>query len=267
MDQEALVEELLDEGTRLDFALRRSDAVLESPVVALDVNAAQWAMIFGVPDRLSRRHVYELLQQLIVRLGLRISLDQIVLVKASDPGLRELRSLGPARARQGWPSDLTPVDVGGRLFVDARSARPSFAHFEDAVEEAIRSFYRDDALIERGGGSWLNQVANEQVGAGARAIEADLVIQTPGEIILVEAKAYRKPVGVQQVMAAFGRLSFYQRMRGQGIRIGMIVVSMSGFTSAAISYFAAFRDIALVSWSIGDEPIELADAFARIERS
>jgi hypothetical protein len=112
MDQEALVDLALEDGARLDFELRRRGIALDTPIAAYDLSIEQWALLFGIPPQLSRRHVYEEMQSAISTLGLTLSLDQIVLVKNSDPGLRELKSAVPAVQGRAWQSQFSGAIPG-----------------------------------------------------------------------------------------------------------------------------------------------------------
>jgi hypothetical protein len=265
MDQEALVDLALEDGARLDVELRRRGIALDTPIAAYDLSIEQWALLFGIPPQLSRRHVYEEMQSAISTLGLTLSLDQMVLVKNSDPGLRELKSVVPADQGRAWQSQSPPVEVGGRSFTLARSIRPGTLQYEDAVGEAFRSLLSADTSFQRGdSGLWPLRHHALEGRVRRRGPGIDFVATWDERVLLIEAKATRRPLAVSQVLSAFGQLSYYQRELEHSRTVALILVSMAGFTDAVKAEFENFADFLLVSWSIGQDREVIAEAIARL---
>ncbi|WP_181778878.1 hypothetical protein [Pseudonocardia pini] len=268
MDQEALVESALEDGARLDVELNRRGIMLEAPIVAYDLDAGRWALLFGFSARLSRRQIYEQAQNAIQTLGLRLELDHIVLVKDSDPGIKELRELAGSVRRASWESSTPSVEIAGRQFSSPQVVRVSPLQFEEAVGQALRSVLPSGFRLQRGY-EFLPPVsdADMMVRRPRRVIEVDYVAVTDGAIVLVEAKASRKPLLSERVLSALGQLTYFRHELGGGQPVSLVLVSMSDFSGAVRREFEGIEGFVLVAWSVGQDRSVLAEAVARAASS
>lgn len=265
MDQEALVDALVEDGFLLDREIRRRGIQLDTPIAALDTDTGAWALVFGIPDQTSRRIAYNGMQDAIKALSLRLSLDQIVLVKATDPGLRELRSMStPANGGSAWHSGPPSVEAAGRTFASPRALRPSPQNYESAVGEAIRSTLPPNTVFRAQRDAAERLSGTILPGHRLPAFDVDLLLETAGNVVLVEAKANHRPLGSHQVLSSFGKLSLFQRSAPAGQQFSMAVVAMAGFSDTAMSIFQRSTDFALITWALGEDPHVIRDALARL---
>ncbi|MEV4545251.1 hypothetical protein [Micromonospora echinaurantiaca] len=271
MDEEALVEALVADGSRLESAFRKEtgQSWTTPPITAFDVELGQWQILFPLPGSMSRISAYDLLQKIIRTLGLNLTIDQIVLVKAADRGLRELRgsvsTYGPRHiGRQ------PPVEVAGRLFADPRILSVDPRTFEQQVSKALRRVLPGAQVMDE---RELNQRRKREKMDRLRhnwlfhnPARPDITVFSGNSVLLVEAKAPRRPLPASAVMASLGLLMYATR-KWQEVRVaGMILVSALGFTSQVEAEFGLFEDFKLVSWDDEEGEILLGDAAHQLLR-
>jgi hypothetical protein len=265
MDEEALVEALVAEGSRLESAFRKETghSWITPPITAFDVELRQWQILFPLPNTMSRISAYDQLQEIIRVLGLNLTIDQIVLVKAADRGLRELRGSVSAYGAH-HTGRQPPVEVAGRLFVDPRILSVDPRTFEHQVLKALRRILPDAEVMN-------DQDLNHRRKRGKLDLlrhdflfhnpaRPDITVFFDDSVLLVEAKAARRPLSISAVVASLGLLTYTTR-KWQEVRVaGMILVSASGFTSLTEAEFGLFQDFKLVSWDDDEGEMLLADA-------
>lgn len=260
MDEEALVETLVTEGALLESALQ-TEAQLPgaSAIVARDDELDEWHLLLPVPREYSRLHFYETLQELLERLDLTLPLDRIVLVKDTDPGLRELRGVSaPYFSYRSWRT--APIEVGGRHFSDSLRVRIEPRVFEQQVATAIASALPDAEFLSDRDMRTLGLAS----GTREMPLPVDFALSYRGELILVEVKTSRRPITQTPTLAAFGALCYMQRVTRQTVRLAFI--SMTGFSDRVEHAFGDFPDIALVSWQFHQDPELLGEAVQRLAR-
>jgi hypothetical protein len=231
--------------------------------VARDVDLDEWNLLIPLPNEASRLNFYEFLQARLRSLDLTLPLDRIVLVKENDPGLRELRSISTSVfARES--SRATPVEVAGRYFTNPVRVQIEQQLFEQQVASALRAalpwveqFNPRESWGTDSGHSWRREVV--------LPLPVDEAFRYRDKVILVEAKASRRPLAHSTVLAAFGALSFLQRITSEPVC--MALVSATGFSDQAYQAFGEFRDLALVSWRVSQGPRPLLDAVDRLSLS
>lgn len=255
MDEEALVDRLIAEGSRLEYGLvRRFPAMKPSKaLVALDVNLQEWQILLPIPEGASRLKLYNGIQEIIQELELSLTVNRIVLVKASDPGLQELRgnSSSPYAHHGGINQD--PIDVAGRLFASPRELRVDPRLFEKQIFELLRSGLDGYAHVMTG--QEAARVGGLEFGAQDASLHetrilnyVDILVLGQSSLLLVEAKAARHPIPMSGVLGGLGLLSFFQRLPNLHSAINMIFISASGFTAQVERDLGHFHDFHLATW-------------------
>lgn len=272
MDEEALVETLVSEGARLDAWLRTNGrgAATTPPVVAFDVEMGEWQVLFALPPNESRLHAYDRLQEAIHHLGLMLTIDRVVMVKPSDPGLQELLSGAPAFGTH--PSKHhTPVEVAGRFFVDPRTVWIDPRTFERQVFESLQRIAPQDSRVLRDTELRMERRRSRDFyGTGTEPLPPnlppDMALVSDEVTILVEAKSTRRPLSLNQALNSLGLLAYAQRT-GWGRHLGgLILVSAAGFTAQCEAALGHIEDIALVNAMEPDLDMSLQNAVHRLFR-
>jgi hypothetical protein len=266
MDQEALVDQALEDGARLDIELSRRGFALSSPIAAYDLNADQWTLLFAFPARMSRRQIYEQAQAAIARLDLRLDLDHIVLVKDVDPGMQELADLAVSFRRPNLESATPSIEVAGRLFSNPQIIRISPFQFEEAVWQVLGSVLSSRFELRRDNDFTSSTPEFEPISRQSRRlVHVDFAAITDDSVVLIEAKAARKPLLSDKVLSALGRLTYYRHALGHSRRVSLVLVSMADFSQAMKREFETFEGFVLTTWTPGQDRAIIADAVARAD--
>lgn len=259
-----MVDTLVELGARLEVAIR-TQALLPDPVliVALDADSDEWQLVAGLPRGLSRLTFYEQLQSLISRLELPLSLDRIVLAKDDDPGWKELKGAASLHYRGStWGIRMTPVEVGGRMFLSPLRTRVSSRAFESQVFEMVRTAFPDDIYS-------LRELEEERIDRSAdrwpARVAVDFAVRVGDALVLVETKARTRPLGHAAVLTSLGALTYERHLSGSNVC--MLLVSMSGYVGLVEESMSDFPHFRLLTWQGHEGPQPLVKALASLTSS
>lgn len=258
MDDEALVETIVSDGAQLEARLQR-DLRLPggSTIAARDVEANDWNLLVVLPKDLSRLHFYEVLQDYLQNLELSVPLDRIVLVKETDPGLRELRgAAAPWMSHRSWAT--APIEVAGRLFADPLRVRIEPRVFEDQVAAAIQAGLEAVEIVAPRD---VQRLGWDDLAHRGLPVIVDFVLRYQDSLVMIETKVSRRPLTHTPVLAALGQLAYAQRVTRQPVRLAL--VSMSGFSDRIEEALDVFPDVALLTWQPHDGSLALASSLKR----
>ncbi|MEV1073891.1 hypothetical protein [Micromonospora parva] len=255
MDEETLVDRLIAEGARLEHGLvRRFPAMRHSKaLVALDVSLQEWQILLPLPAGTSRLQLYNGIQEIIQELELSLTVDRIALVKANDPGLKELRGSSSSPYAHHGGINQDPIDVAGRLFASPRELRVDSRLFEQQIFELLRSGLGSYAQVLTG--QEAARVGGLEIGSQYISLHetrvlnyVDVLVLGQSSLLLIEAKAARHPVTMSGVLSGLGLLSYFQRLTNLRPPISMIFISASGFTAQVERDLGHFDDFHLAAW-------------------
>lgn len=269
MDEEALVEAVVADGSRLESALlKRARGSRMSPgVAALDVDLGEWQILLPLPDGMSRLKVYNILQQIIRDLNLNLTVDRIVIVKPGDPGLLELRGSSSSYARRA-SANQAPIEVAGRFFVAPRELRVDPQIFERQIFELLRNDLEPDVRVISGmEASRIDETQSLNIPSNWRPSpvlrHVDIVAFGYHSTLLVEVKAAKHPIATGAALSSFGLLAYMQRTSAPHSTFGMMLVSATGFTPQTVSELGQLDDFVLTAWDGGEAGLRILDAARR----
>lgn len=239
MDEEVLVTALVEDGARLAVDLQKQGRLPRLPVWAFDDGASAWMLLIPFRETDSRRDLYGDIQRLLRKYSeSQIALDQIVLVRESDPGFVELAAAARRNYLSSVQRDLS-IEVNGRTYSDARAYEGSPNFFEQQIERVVRDALPEGAVLHHG---------RSVDRAEFKSIDPpDLVLATGGITTLIEVKATQRPVGMSSALQALGLLA-HARPQMPGRRVEMMLVSLSGFTPGVESEMRFHSSLLLIDW-------------------
>jgi hypothetical protein len=243
----------LADGARLIQELDKLGFPVTAAFWAYDPILETWRLIIAAPskDIESLMSVYRLIQQIIEDAELTISLSMVSLIPDDDSNVRNLRALAESGTQDVIGTPIGSTEIAGRMFDEVQVYRHDALRYERMILEALQRIKPSSAVLRDAHRLDL-----------PKRLEIDFLLDDGGEAVVIEAKLWSRPVSSKVVLSAediLHRLStYFQRLAG------VIIVSRSGFTRAALDSASEDNRILLVVWRDPDDDDDLRQALNRL---
>lgn len=229
----------LSDGARLIQELDQVKFPVTAAFWAYDTLLERWRFIIAAPPAAieSLISAYGVIQKAITDNGLGIALDRVSLIPDTDPTLTNLQALGKSDAQDVVEVSVGRAEVAGRVLDDIHVYRSDALRYERAVITALQRMQPSNAILRIG--------AHARVSPDRPNREADAILDDGERLIIIEIKSVSRLLGSREVFQVEGFLHSYERMLGR--RVAAMIISLNGFSVAAIEEASNFR-IGLVQW-------------------
>jgi hypothetical protein len=233
-----VTQEDLADGARLIQQLDQADFPITAAFWAYDPVLETWRLIIAAPSSAIESLVaaYGAIQDGISANALGITLDRISLIPDNDAKLANLQALAKSDAEGVVEISLGHTEIAGRTLDDIHLYRTDALRYEREVIDALQRIQPPNAVMRT---SYEHAESPPRQGA-------DALLDDGERLIIVETKAFSRPLGSRDVFQVEGMLHAYQRYFNR--RVAAMLVSRSGFTVNAIET-AHSTGVSLVQWT------------------
>lgn len=173
------------------------------------------------------------------------------MIPDDDSSVRNLQALAESGTQDVIEAPIGSTEIAGRTFDEVQVYRHDALRYERRVFDALERIKSSSAILR-----------DAQRLDLPKRLEIDFVLDDDGETVVVESKLWSRPVSSKVVFSAediLHRLSrYFQRL------VGVVIVSGSGFTRAALDSASIDSRILLVVWRGPDDDDNLRQALNRL---
>jgi hypothetical protein len=251
VENSLVTQEDLADGAHLVQKLDLASFPITAAFWAYDPVLETWRLIIAAPSNAidSLAAAYGAIQDIINANTLGITLDRISLIPDNDAKLANLQALAKSDAEDVVEISVRHTEIAGRVLDDIYLYRTDALRYEREVITALQRMQPSNAVM---------RTSYEHPESPPRQ-EADALLDDGERIIIVEIKAFSRPLGNKEVFQVEGKLHAYQRYFNRGV--AAILVSRSGFTVRAIETAHDSR-VSLIKWTGPEDDQQLRHALA-----
>lgn len=241
-DGALLIQNLDQRGFPVSAAFWAYDPILEL-----------WRLVIAAPPKSidSLLSAYRIAQDIINDNDLAISLNRISFISDNDPKVSNLRALAQSGTHDVIEAPVGPTEIDGRILDDIHLYRLEALRYEQKVFEALQRVQPPKAMLRYA----------HRVDLPGR-LDTDFLVDNGKTLVAIEAKLWSRPVGSKIVWSSE---HLQRRLEDHFKRsTGIVIVSGTGFTDAAIESAAQYPFMRLVRWASSEDDGELRRALVAL---